>query len=425
MTRRRFPFWIVLVAVLLVALAAGSGVFGSSPATPSERAFSLESGIKCPSCEDLSVANSSAQTAVIVRAAIRQLIAEGKSDQQINSYLTARYGAAIVLEPPTRGWSLLVWVLPLVGGIVAVSFLALLFVRRRRAAFVEPADAARSERELDAGASADQLTDRRRFLEQSLADAFAEHRAGDLSDEDYQALRRRDTARLAALDLRMDEQDSVTPMAVGSEAAEACEPNDETVAPVGATTRVRRSRRQQLLLGGGIGAFGLALVVGVSLVATSRLPGQTPSGTANLSRQAQIQQSLVQGAALENEGKPGRAAQVYQSVLAEQPNNGVALAQLGWLEYEAGVKGGSAILVTHGRTDLVRAVKLAPMDYAGRLYLGTVILQQDKDAPKAVVQYQAFLEANPPVSLLNQAAPLLRQAYSEAGVRLPAAVPTH
>ena len=115
MTARRFPLWTLLGVVLVVALVVGSGVLSSSPPTAAQRAYAIESSIRCPSCEDLSVAESSASTAVTVRATVTQLIAEGRTDQQIESYLVDRYGSSIVLDPPASGWSLLVWLLPVVG----------------------------------------------------------------------------------------------------------------------------------------------------------------------------------------------------------------------------------------------------------------------------------------------------------------------
>ena len=204
MRARRFPWWTLMGVVLVVALVIGTGVLRSSPQTPAQRASAIDSDIRCPSCEDLSVADSSAPTAVTVRATVRQLVVAGRTDQQIQQYLVARYGSSIVLDPPASGWSLLVWVLPLAGGVLAVVLLAVVFARTRRSASLAPAEAARLEEAADVGATPGELDDRRRFLEQSLADAYAEHRAGDLSDDDYQALRRRDTARLAALDLRID-----------------------------------------------------------------------------------------------------------------------------------------------------------------------------------------------------------------------------
>jgi cytochrome c-type biogenesis protein CcmH len=430
--RYRFPLWIVLGVVLVAALVIGSGVLNTTPMTPAQRAVAIETGIKCPSCEDLSVANSSAQTAVFVRNSVRQLIGEGKSDQQIQAYLVSRYGSAIVLVPPASGWSLLVWLLPLGGGAAAVTILAIVLVRKRRNGADDPVEAAREEASLDAGASADQLDARRQFLEQSLADAFAEHRAGDLSDQDYQTLRRRDTARLAALDLRMVDGSDVAVLVGGSETtgADAEEPvTTASTEPLVASTPTtsapgaRRSRRQRFLITGATVSFGAALVLVVALFAASRLPGQTPTGNPTLSQQAQIQQSLAQAATLENQGQSGEAAQLYQKVLTQDPQNEVATAQLGWLEYNTGVQGKSASLIADARAKLDQAIRLNPTDYAARLYLGTVILDQDNDAAAAVAQYQAFLADNPPAALLQQAATILRQAYTQAGAPVPAAVP--
>ena len=75
---------------------------------------------------------SSAPTAVTVRATVRQLVDHGLTDSQIEDYLVARYGSAIVLDPPASGWSSLVWVLPVAGGVLATVVLVVVLVRRRR-----------------------------------------------------------------------------------------------------------------------------------------------------------------------------------------------------------------------------------------------------------------------------------------------------
>ncbi len=445
--RRRFPLWLLLGLVLVLALAAGSGAFSSSPPSPAQRAAALESVIRCPTCEDLSVADSSAEAAVTVRATIRRLVARGESDQQIKDYLVARYGAAIILDPPASGWSLLVWVLPIAGGVAAFGVLAWVLVNRRRQAPADPTAAAAAEERAEASAGLDDLDQRRRFLEQSLADAFAEHRAGDLSDDDYQVLRRRDTARLAVLDLRVAAltraeaaegggprpAEPPATAAEGTEVATAGTPSSGTSDHSGgagdpapgapATARARRTRRQRFLVGGAVTAFASALVLLVALYAGNQLPGEAITGNVSLSQQQQAAQTLAQAAALENENQLGEAAQLYDKVLAKDPKNEVALAQLGWLEYEIGQNGADASLIADGRAKLEQAVKLNPDDYAVRLYLGTVLLQTDHDAAGAVAQYERFLAADPPGAVLAQAAPTLRQAYAQAGVPVPAQVP--
>jgi tetratricopeptide (TPR) repeat protein len=166
-------------------------------------------------------------------------------------------------------------------------------------------------------------------------------------------------------------------------------------------------------------SFAAALVVAVSLFASDRQPGQSATGNFAQSQNQQIEETLAQAATDENQGQIGPAAQLYQSVLDQHRDNEVALAQLGWLEYQTGRQGGSASLIDNARTKLVTAVRLDPGDYAARLYLGTLLFQRDGDAAAAVRQYRQFLADGPPEALVAQATPELRAAFQKAGVALP------
>ena len=433
MSARRLPLWTLLGVALVAALVVGSGVFSSSPPTAAQRASAIESVIRCPSCEDLSVATSSAPTAVTVRDTIRQQVAAGRTDQQIETYLVARYGSAIVLDPPARGWSLLVWLLPLLGGALAVGVLVVVLIRRGMAVG-DAADSAPDETTDPAS-----LEERRHFLDRSLADADAEFLAGDLSDRDYLALRQRDLRRLAALGSVSGSP--TVPLASGTtglgtlaeerpdgdpdqiEGVDGADADDATTTAASGhrTEKARRprSRRSRWLLRGAVAAFLAALVVAVALHATARQPGQTASGSVPLTASQQEARTLDQAATDVNQGQLGPAANLYQSVLAHDPNNEVALAQLGWIEYRVGSAGASGSLLTDAHTKLERAVSLQPGDYAARLYLGSLLLLEDHDPAAAVTQYRAFLSDGPPASVVQQAAPELRQAYSQAGVALP------
>jgi tetratricopeptide (TPR) repeat protein len=169
-------------------------------------------------------------------------------------------------------------------------------------------------------------------------------------------------------------------------------------------------------------SFAAALVVAVSLFASDRQPGQSATGSFAQSQSQQIEQTLAQAATDENQGQIEPAAQLYQSVLDQHPDNEVALAQLGWLEYQTGQQGSNASLIDNARNKLVTAVRLDPGDYAARLYLGTLLFQRDGDAAGAVSQYRQFLADDPPKALVAQATPELRAAYQKAGVALPSQV---
>jgi cytochrome c-type biogenesis protein CcmH len=425
---RRVPWWTLLAAVLVVALVIGSGLLSSAPPTAAQRAYAIETVVRCPSCEALTSAQSTDPTAAAVRAVVTQQIAQGRTDQQIKDYLVTRYGPSILLDPKPSGWSSLVWLLPLGGGVAAAGLLVALLVRRRNLSGEDPADA-----EGGRLLPPEVAEDRRSFLTQSLADADAEYLAGDLSDEDYLALRQRDLVRLAALQPRATEVGTVRvpASATGSVATDqrmgtqldtdvAAEDAEVAGKPVG--KRRSRSRRSRWLLGGAMAAFGAALIVFVFMSASARQPGESATGSFAQSQEQQTAESLAQAATLENQGQLGPAAQVYQSVLRQHASNEVALAQLGWLEYETGQSGNSVSLISDARAKLNRAVQINPSDYAARLYLGTVLLQQGAPPAAAVEQYRQFLVDSPPAATMKQAAPQIAAAFRKAGQPVPSQV---
>ena len=123
---RSFRLWaLAFVAVAVLALA-------SAPVAPSaqRRVAHLESLVKCPSCENLSVAQSNATAALAVRNEIRRAVAAGESDNRILTSLESTYGPSILLSPSTSGLGTLLWLGPLV--VVLALVFALTRLARRR-----------------------------------------------------------------------------------------------------------------------------------------------------------------------------------------------------------------------------------------------------------------------------------------------------
>jgi cytochrome c-type biogenesis protein CcmH len=125
--------WIAMAVVLSVALAVGASRPGP-PTSPTQRAAALDAQLRCPSCEDVSVADSSAPTAVAVRAIVLQRVRAGQGDAQIEDFLVSRYGPSILLRPPARGATSAVWIVPVVVVVLALGGLGVFFWRRRRGA---------------------------------------------------------------------------------------------------------------------------------------------------------------------------------------------------------------------------------------------------------------------------------------------------
>ncbi len=124
---------VALVVVAAAALSIGSGVGRSSAPSGAVRAASLESRIRCPQCEDISVAQSEASSAIQARRQITSMLAAGSTDAQIEQSFVDRYGPSILLSPPATGLGALVWILPSVGATLAIGAIGVLFWRRQRA----------------------------------------------------------------------------------------------------------------------------------------------------------------------------------------------------------------------------------------------------------------------------------------------------
>jgi cytochrome c-type biogenesis protein CcmH len=128
MTNVLRSFWLWLAAAVVVIAVA----FVVAPSTPSsqQRINHLESLVKCPACEDLSVAQSNATSAIAVRHEIVLKVKAGESDTAILTSLEDSYGTAILLSPSTSGLGSLLWVLPV--AIVLIGAGAYLRLVRRK-----------------------------------------------------------------------------------------------------------------------------------------------------------------------------------------------------------------------------------------------------------------------------------------------------
>lgn len=293
------------------------------------------------------------------------------------------------------------------------------------------------------------LHDEREFLQRSLEDAEREHAAGDLADADYVLLRRRDEARLAAVDAALAALDDRPPADASSAggdtgASSAGAGDGATTSPADGPTagaagaagtdragggRPRRKgrqpgvrrRRRWLALGGVACVVAGAVVLAVQLAAP-RLPGQAPTGSIDLSQAQRETRQLQQAQSLVNGGHPSKALQVYGQVLSEDPSNPVALAEWGWLEWQAASAAKQENAAADGQAAVAKAVKLEPSLYAAQYYLGAIYLDQG-NATQAVAHFRRFLSDHPSSTWRQDAAPVIRKAFGDAGQAVPAGVP--
>jgi cytochrome c-type biogenesis protein CcmH len=85
------------------------------PATAAEidaKSAKIAIKLRCPVCQGVAVSDSPSGMAVKMRGQIRDLVAQGYSEEQVMSYFERSYGEFVRLEPPMEGLNLVLWILP-------------------------------------------------------------------------------------------------------------------------------------------------------------------------------------------------------------------------------------------------------------------------------------------------------------------------
>jgi len=109
------------------------------------RAREIGRTLRCVVCQNQAIDDSAAEVAHDMRRAVRERLAAGDSDDQVFAFMVARYGDYVLLKPPFKSGTLLLWlggplVLLVAGGAL------LLAARRRRAVPAEPPPLTEEER---------------------------------------------------------------------------------------------------------------------------------------------------------------------------------------------------------------------------------------------------------------------------------------
>ena len=140
---------ITAAVVLLVALAAPAlAVLPDerlADAALEARARALSQELRCLVCQNQSIDDSNADLAHDLRVLVRERLTAGDSDRQILAYLTSRYGDYVLLRPPVKPATWLLWFGPPL--LLAAGGLAILAAWRRRRVDALPGMAALSSDE--------------------------------------------------------------------------------------------------------------------------------------------------------------------------------------------------------------------------------------------------------------------------------------
>jgi cytochrome c-type biogenesis protein CcmH len=105
----RLRLALLALVVAVPAFAVQPGEMLSDPALEA-RARALSAQLRCLVCQNESIDESDASLARDIRLLIRERIVKGESNAEIRDFLVSRYGDFILLKPPFKASTLLLWI---------------------------------------------------------------------------------------------------------------------------------------------------------------------------------------------------------------------------------------------------------------------------------------------------------------------------
>ncbi|MCR6629594.1 MAG: cytochrome c-type biogenesis protein CcmH [Magnetospirillum sp.] len=137
---RRLGFALALALTAAVpAFAADPSEMLKDPALE-RRAEKLGKELRCLVCQSESIEDSNADLAKDLRIIVREQIQAGASDEQVKKFVVDRYGDYVLLKPPFKATTLVLWVGPFT--LLALGLAAVWAFYRRRTGPGAPAQPA-------------------------------------------------------------------------------------------------------------------------------------------------------------------------------------------------------------------------------------------------------------------------------------------
>ncbi|NII53700.1 cytochrome c-type biogenesis protein [Luteibacter sp. SG786] len=127
---RRALAWLILCLLPVLAFAQAIQPLPFRDRAEEVRFQRLSAELRCPMCQNETLADSNAPIAHDLRRQVFEMIQAGKSDDEIKTYLVDRYSQFVLYKPPVEPSTWLLWFGPavlLAAGAVVVA----IQVRRR------------------------------------------------------------------------------------------------------------------------------------------------------------------------------------------------------------------------------------------------------------------------------------------------------
>ncbi|HCE41247.1 MAG: cytochrome C biogenesis protein [Alcanivorax sp.] len=131
---------LMLLTLLLAApLQAAIDLYQFDDTAQQDRFHRLTEELRCPKCQNQSIADSDAEIARDMRERVARMIREGRSNEEIVQFFVARYGDFVSYRPPVNERTAILWVGPV--ALLILGGLGILLLARRASRRVEEDDA--------------------------------------------------------------------------------------------------------------------------------------------------------------------------------------------------------------------------------------------------------------------------------------------
>jgi len=128
----RYLLIIALLALTLASapvLAVEPGEMLDDPVLEG-RARDISVGLRCLVCQNQSIDDSNAQLAKDLRVLVRERLVQGDSNDQVVDYVVSRYGDFVLLKPPMKVSTYVLWFGPVLIGALGIFSLVVMFRQR-------------------------------------------------------------------------------------------------------------------------------------------------------------------------------------------------------------------------------------------------------------------------------------------------------
>ncbi|WP_313109062.1 cytochrome c-type biogenesis protein [Atlantibacter sp.] len=116
-------FTLLAALVLSFSVFAAIDTYQFKDEAQEQQFRELTAQLRCPKCQNNSIADSNAMIASDMRQKVYELQQQGQTQKQIIDYMVARYGNFVTYEPPVTPGTVVLWLLPalfILGGIIVV-----------------------------------------------------------------------------------------------------------------------------------------------------------------------------------------------------------------------------------------------------------------------------------------------------------------